>query len=1199
MVNADLFPLNAIKVIGNSSIKLVLVLFFFLFLPWLSHAQHKQPNIWYFGEFAGLDFNSGEPRAIPGRTWTPMGTSIYSDSSGNLLFYSDGIDLFNKNHQVMVNGSDLAGGDYTVTQRVLIVKKPNSDNVFYVFIVGRGTNGPTGLYGLWYNIVDINGDNGLGVVIERDIFLSVAYDAQEKLFAVKHENKEDIWIITRKIKEDKFASFLLTASGLNTIPILSDAHNMQHPANGDTRGYMKVSYNKKYLLSAYLDSNPSFIIEVCKFDAVTGAIDFLYYEMKLDEQGRKLKPFGIEFSPDSKYAYIAFTTFDDDVDIYQYDMQYIENVGLFTQSAIKISSGPGQGLQLATDGKIYCSWPETIGGGSYHYISIIHKPWKRGIECDFEPDAIDLGNADVKWCFPNILLDYLYRFEWEGSCSGPDNGITFHPNFQPTPASITWNFSDPNAGDDSISTQLYPTHYFTHGGEFEVAVDVNYPPTPNYPFGRFEHTSRIVTVEQSPQPNLGADTLACEGNSIILNAGNEQGFYVWSDGTIGANVNTITVADTGIYWAKLTNSHGCSTTDSIHVGWFQKAIFNEDNLVITPTSCSGSNGSITGIVIEGIVPDYWEWYDGNGNPLSTDIDIYGLSVGNYFLHVTDSNGCLTISNSYTVTDGGDIQITDVTQSNSHCSQNNGTISISATSGGSNNFQYSILNGASGSWQTDSLFIGLSSGDYFIMVKDPSGCETVYENNPVVIENIEGPQLTSVNVSDENAYLADGSIFLDAIVDIGNINYSIDSGYSFQTNNGLFENLSAGTYYCFIIDEFGCDTTLTIEINRITSQIIDAIAGDGSTCIGNATASPLLLNNFTDVSSFHVMLTYDRNLITCDGYMNVNPSLEDSLIVSTNTLGEVHISWSGESPVSLPDGSLMVNLVFSAIDNGLSQVDWVANQGESQFYNQYGEIINTDYQVGNIVIYTRPNITLSPTNEVCEGESLFVVSSIEGGSGVNTSHWVGPDNFTSNNQILWFNNVTQNMAGTYTLTVTDTINCVESKDMNIIVDKGVEIAFSDYDTLWVDPGFVLEAGLGAESYYWNTGELTESIIIDSIGNYNVQLTSYEGCKSTDSVQILWGGTPFYLPNAFTPNGDGLNDSFKAIPKYDYVKRFKLSIYNRWGQLVYETTNINKGWDGTYNGSPSQVGSYVYRIVYEAFGQQPTENKVVEGTVMLVR
>jgi gliding motility-associated-like protein len=102
-----------------------------------------------------------------------------------------------------------------------------------------------------------------------------------------------------------------------------------------------------------------------------------------------------------------------------------------------------------------------------------------------------------------------------------------------------------------------------------------------------------------------------------------------------------------------------------------------------------------------------------------------------------------------------------------------------------------------------------------------------------------------------------------------------------------------------------------------------------------------------------------------------------------------------------------------------------------------------------------------------------------------------------------------------------------------------------------------------------------------------------------VQILWGGYPFYLPNAFTPNGDGLNDSFGVIQIYDYVSRYHMSIYNRWGQMIFETSNINNGWDGIYQGEPCMGGAYIYRIVYEEFGQQPLEAKSVEGTVMLVR
>jgi len=121
----------------------------------------------------------------------------------------------------------------------------------------------------------------------------------------------------------------------------------------------------------------------------------------------------------------------------------------------------------------------------------------------------------------------------------------------------------------------------------------------------------------------------------------------------------------------------------------------------------------------------------------------------------------------------------------------------------------------------------------------------------------------------------------------------------------------------------------------------------------------------------------------------------------------------------------------------------------------------------------------------------------------------------------------------------------------------------------------------------------------MGHYMVEVISYEGCKSTDAVQVLWGGvTPFYLPNAFTPNGDGLNDIFGAIPKYDYVSKYHLSIYNRWGQKMFECNDIDCGWDGTYQGNPATKGIYIYHIVYEEISQ-PGQSKTLEGTVMLVR
>ncbi len=780
-----------------------LLISFLLMIFLHSFSQHKEANIWYLGFRGGLDFNSGEPVVTPYSYASSyggfQGNAVQCDTSGVVLFYSEGVHIYNRERNIMLNGEDLAGGDPISSQRVLIVQQPDHDNIYYVFIVGRGPGSTSSYSGLWYNIVDMEKDGTLGEVVQRDVFIPAAYDARNLLFSLKHKNQHDIFIITHKGTEKKYAAFMLSSNGFNTTPVLSESQN-NNIANNSCGSYIKVSYNKKYLFFSDIDDFPGFI-EICKFDDETGSVEYMYTEYKMNAQGENMHPSGIEFSPDSKYAYIAFNNRNHSVNIYQYDMQYVENAGQFTNSAISISmDGPGLGLQLATDGKIYGSYNPPDAGATtweYQYVSVIHKPWERGAACNFEADAIDLTDPCYGPSLVNIHLDYLYRFEWEGICSGPDNGIAFKPNFQPVPASITWNFNDPDSGADSISTELYPVHYFTHGGEFEVSADLNYPPTPNYPFGRFEHTSRVVTVVQSPQPDLGADTLVCEGTEVTLNAGSEDGMYAWSDGTtFGHNIFNLTVADTGIYWVQVTNSNGCSTKDSIHVGWFNKAVFNETNMVITPTSCGGSNGSIAGIQIESVMTVSTMWYDGNDNLIGNTIDIDNLSVGNYFLHVTDTNGCITVSDSYTVSDAGDILISLVNYSSSHCMQHNGSINISASSGAGNDFLYSIDNG--NTWQSDSIFEYLSSGNYFIRVKDQSGCETVYDNNPVIVEEIEGPQVITVDITHENDYLADGSINIEAIVNIGNILYSIDSGYSFQYNDGLFENLSAGTYYCVVI-----------------------------------------------------------------------------------------------------------------------------------------------------------------------------------------------------------------------------------------------------------------------------------------------------------------------------------------------------------------------------------------------------------------
>ena len=1169
-------PLNIhYPLISKTAIKYIFILLFFFFYSSDCKAQGKEANIWYFGEYAGVDFGSGSPVAITdGALDTMEGCATISDENGDVLFYTEGTTVWNKNHQIMENGTGLLG-HFSSTQSAIIVPKPGSNFLYYIFTVPEITEDNESMY---YSIVDISLNNGLGAIIEKNIFLFEPIT--EKVTAIVHQNGIDYWVVTHARHSNAFCSFLVSSAGVNSNPVVSNVGTVHEYPTGNYLGYLKASPMGNYIACAIY--GPLSLFEMFDFDIMTGLVSnpitFHDYE----------NAYGLEFSPNESRLYLGiYYNQREQGEIFQVNL----NAGSpndIINSATSIGTSPDQtlgALQVGTDQKIYVSIHNS------YYLGVINYPNELDNACNFVLDGFYLNERISKLGLPSFIQSYFTaNITYQNNCFG--DSTFFDISTSGPIQSISWNFGDPTSGANNISTNIQPSHVFTSSGIYTVTASILFTT------GQSEVFYLDVTIYDLPQVNLGNDTTICFSQDILLDAECGPHTYVWSTGQ--SDTCQITVSDTGWYWVNVTSNVGCTGLDSIHIAKHPPATADTTNLIISPTTCGGSTGAIRNLLIVGTPPYTYQWLDDLENPIATTIDMYQLPVGNYTLQVTDSNNCITTLGPYSITDAGDILIENVDYVSAYCDQQDGSITVVATSGLNDMLFYSIDNGAT-YYANQGIFIGLSPGSYAVRVKDSLECQDVFINNPIIIENLSGPLVTTIDVSPETDYTSDGSIYIEAIVGSGNILFSIDSGFNFQTNNGLFENLIAGTYYCVVQDEFGCDTTFIVELERIISQIIDAIAGDGYTCIGNATASPLLLSNFTDVYSFDVMLSYDKDLIVCDGYIQVHPDLVDGIQVSViPAIGEVHITWLGQSPTTLPDNSLMAELVFSGIDEGLSQVDWIAEQGESQFYNENGDLIHAEFQLGLVIIYTRPDIMFSPPiQEECEGKTVIIEPLVSGGTGEYDLYWSGPDNFSSDNDTLYFSEATANMAGIYNLTVTDTINCVESKSMELIVYMGPSIAFAPYDTLWVDPGYLLEAGFGADSYFWNTGETTESIIIDTIGCYNVEVTSYEDCKSTDTVQILWGGDPFYVPNAFTPNSDGLNDVFGIVQKYDYVNRFHMNIYNRWGQMIFETTDINNGWDGTYQGSPCMMGAYVYCIVYEEFGQQPMESNVVEGTVMLIR
>jgi gliding motility-associated-like protein len=112
------------------------------------------------------------------------------------------------------------------------------------------------------------------------------------------------------------------------------------------------------------------------------------------------------------------------------------------------------------------------------------------------------------------------------------------------------------------------------------------------------------------------------------------------------------------------------------------------------------------------------------------------------------------------------------------------------------------------------------------------------------------------------------------------------------------------------------------------------------------------------------------------------------------------------------------------------------------------------------------------------------------------------------------------------------------------------------------------------YVWNTGENANFINVTEDGEYTLIIKTEEGCADTSSVVMINGSVIIQVPNAFTPNGDGLNNTFRPVVDYERVRQFSMAIYNRWGQLIFETTNPAEGWDG----KDAMAGVYSWVISY---------------------
>ena len=448
-------------------------------IPGFCVAQ-KQGNIWYFGDHAGLNFNSGNPVAItdgqtglyPNPGSHSEGCSVISDSAGNFLFYSNGEKAWNKNHQIMLNGDSLLGHSSS-TQSALIVPQPQSSRYFYLFttdafIYNNLKNG------LRYSVVDMCLDNGKGAIVNNKKNILLLDTVSEKLTATKHTNGIDYWIVTHKYFSNAFYSYLLTANGITDTIIshIGSAHqNVFFPGNTNAAiGQMKISPNGTKIALCFSNTNPA-VSELFNFNNSTGVVSN-FISLPTDSIGMNL--YGVEFSPDNSKLYFSYNEYSR---IYQYDL----NAGGGNANSIKssktlISNSSNQsdyvnGMQLGTDGKIYVAKLQET------FLATINNPNTQGLGCNFQDNAVSLNNKTCSYGLPNFINSYDYYNTVVDCETGINEAHNTKLNMRiyPNPSNTTFNITLPSPQIFTISiTDITGRAVYTNkNATINIAVDAS------------------------------------------------------------------------------------------------------------------------------------------------------------------------------------------------------------------------------------------------------------------------------------------------------------------------------------------------------------------------------------------------------------------------------------------------------------------------------------------------------------------------------------------------------------------------------------------------------------------------------------------------------------------------------------------------------------------------------------------------------
>jgi len=1182
----------------------------------------QRANIWYFGQNAGIDFNAlpdNPAIAIQGPLNTPEGTSVISDRNGQVIFSTDGYSIYDKLGQDITPPGGI-GGDNTSTQSALIIPVPGDETLYYIFTTNEIYG--TGTYEVRYSLFDLKLNNGVGGLAEYN----------QLLFGPSTERitGDANWLIAHEYGNNSFRAYRITVDGISN-PVVSSVgsdHMVTSPENG--QGYMKLGAQNR-LVVALSTPGVSNVVEIFDFIDSTGVVTNF---RTVDLGSTTGQVYGVEVSPGGNKL---FATLKNPGGSTMYEFAFDSLGNPYYQQGVA-QSGELGAIQIGPDGQLYVAINGSTNLGMFSAV----EDTTALTNLSLQPFALAAGTTSTLG-LPNFIQTIANpttqpNFSFTGLCFGDSTQFTAVGK-DPAIDKFDWVFGD---GQSAIDSGAQIAHLYAAAGSYQVTLTIrNKCETPVQVF------TDTVTIN-SPPPDPSTALALCAGE-LELDA-NPQDIpkfsYVWSTGD---STETITVNQQGMYSVTVTDSLGCSTDGMIMTS------DNRPQVELGPNTTICQNTPVTPLDAQNPGATFaWELNGAaSGTSQIQTVNTATFGVFEYKVEVTDpvtncfvrDSTTFTINESpaFTVTNNGPIT----------CNAETGQITINFTSPAGSLFSFFINGPDTAPSGTDQAagdtFVtlpDLAAGTYGVSVSDQvSGCATITTTS-INSDALTVTPVTQVTTCDP--------ILLDVTLNAtpGPLNYpvsyrvidnrtavaietgSVPAGTSFTTDPaGLPSNNQQ--YVVEVTTADGCvasslpvnaNQNPTVPVTLASNPCVEpvTITATGGTAwlwtgpgtIDNATASIINVSGLSQGRHTFNLTVSDPAYCSLDTTITVNVNNDvqatftqtdectDQVYLAASPAGTYTYRWY-RNALLIPGGQ---QIVAGPADNGALYRVEVVNTATGCVFSSEEKEVRVSGELSFTLAGTPP----------CEGQP-FMLTATSNQTGV-TYQWsldgtVIPGEISAT--------LEETRGGRYDVTATSATGaCTMTQNYNVVPSPVTPGTLPSTGIICPDPEnldpetseVTLDAGGEFTSYNWfkdgsPLGETSQTLVATEAGTYSVEAVNIYGCPTSDETLLIEDCTPRITgPNAFRPSsdvqahGEFSNRNFKLFTFFIDDEDFEVFIFNRWGEMVYHTTERDFRWNGGYNnnpGQPLQTGTYTYLVRYRSSYRPEEGIQEKRGGVVLLR